>query len=46
MNDELVATIERAVMSWPGVTIGDTGREGLQFSYARLADGMNRWDGG
>jgi hypothetical protein len=37
MNDELLLTaIEREVKSWPGVTTGDTGRGGLQFSYGRV----------
>ncbi len=35
MNDEAVM-IEREVKSWPGVTTGDTGRGGLQFSYGRV----------
>ncbi len=36
MNEELLATIEREVKSWPGVTTGDTGRGGLQFRYGRV----------
>jgi hypothetical protein len=36
MNHELLAEIEREVKSWPGVTTGDTGRGGLQFSYGRV----------
>ncbi len=37
MNDELLLKmIEREVKSWPGVTTGDTGRGGLQFSYGRV----------
>ncbi len=36
MDDELLAKIEREVKSWPGVTTGDTGRGGLQFSYGRV----------
>ena len=36
MNYELLAGIEREVKSWPGVTTGDTGRGGLQFSYGRV----------
>jgi hypothetical protein len=36
MNEELPAEIEREVKSWPGVTTGDTGRGGLQFSYGRV----------
>jgi Family of unknown function (DUF5519) len=36
MNDEPLTTIEREVKSWPGVTTGDTGRGGLQFSYGRV----------
>jgi len=33
MNNEPLAQVEREVESWPGVTTGDTGRGGLQFSY-------------
>jgi Luciferase len=36
MKEDLVSTIEREVKSWPGVTTGDTGRGGLQFSYGRV----------
>ena len=37
MIDELLlTTIEREVKSWPGVTTGNTGRGGLQFSYGRV----------
>jgi hypothetical protein len=36
MTDELLAEIEREVLSWPGVTTGDTGRGGLQFSFGRV----------
>jgi len=36
MNNEPLARIEREVESWPGVTTGDTGRGGLQFSYGRV----------
>jgi Family of unknown function (DUF5519) len=36
MKEDLVTTIEREVKSWPGVTTGDTGRGGLQFSYGRV----------
>ena len=36
MNDEPLTTIEREVKSWPGVTTGDTGRGGLQFSYGKV----------
>ncbi len=36
MNDELLTLIEREVKSWPGVTTGDAGRGGLQFSYGRV----------
>lgn len=36
MNGELSTLIEREVKSWPGVTTGDTGRGGLQFSYGRV----------
>jgi hypothetical protein len=36
MNVEPLTTIEREVKSWPGVTTGDTGRGGLQFSYGRV----------
>ena len=36
MHDEPQRTIEREVASWPGVTTGDTGRGGLQFSYGRV----------
>ena len=36
MNDDLLTIIEREVLGWPGVTTGDTGRGGLQFSYGRV----------
>ena len=36
MNDEPLKTEEREVKGWPGVTTGDTGRGGLQFSYGRV----------
>jgi hypothetical protein len=36
MTDDLKTTIEREVKSWPGVTTGDTGRGGLQFTYGRV----------
>src|ERR687894_2515578 len=36
MNDEPLTRIEREVLSWPGVTTGDTGRGGLQFSYGKV----------
>jgi hypothetical protein len=36
MNDELLEYIEREVLEWQGVTTGDTGRGGLQFSYGRV----------
>jgi hypothetical protein len=36
MEREPLTTIQRAVKSWPGVTTGDTGRGGLQFSYGRV----------
>lgn len=36
MKNEARTTIEDEVMSWPGVTTGDTGRGGLQFSYGRV----------
>ena len=36
MHDEPQRTIEREVATWPGVTTGDTGRGGLQFSYGRV----------
>lgn len=36
MNDEWVTRIAREVLSWPGVTTGDTGRGGLQFRYGRI----------
>ena len=36
MNDEPLAWVKRKVKSWPGVTTGDTGRGGLQFSYGRV----------
>jgi hypothetical protein len=36
MSDELLTMIEREVKSWPGVTTGDTGRGGLQFSYGKV----------
>lgn len=36
MNMEPLKTVERKVRSWAGVTTGDTGRGGLQFSYGRV----------
>jgi len=36
ISEEPLARIEREVESWPGVTTGDTGRGGLQFSYGRV----------
>ncbi|CAA9459751.1 MAG: hypothetical protein AVDCRST_MAG58-2342 [uncultured Rubrobacteraceae bacterium] len=36
MNDTLLEHIEREVLGWQGVTTGDTGRGGLQFSYGRV----------
>ena len=36
MTDELLAQVEREVLEWQGVTTGDTGRGGLQFSYGRV----------
>src|SRR3712207_3435701 len=36
MNDDLLEKIEREVNSWPGVTSGETGRGGLQFSFGRV----------
>jgi hypothetical protein len=36
MTDELLEHIEREVLGWQGVTTGDTGRGGLQFSYGRV----------
>ena len=36
MDGEPSTLIEREVKSWPGVTTGDTGRGGLQFSYGRV----------
>jgi hypothetical protein len=36
MNGELATTIEREVLSWPGVTTGDTGRGGQQFNYGKV----------
>jgi hypothetical protein len=36
MSDEPSTLIEREVVSWPGVTTGDTGRGGLQFSYGKV----------
>lgn len=36
MSEDLATTIQNEVMSWPGVTIGDTGRGGLQFNYGRV----------
>ena len=36
MNSEPLTTIEREVESWSGVTTGDTGRGGLQFTYGRV----------
>ena len=36
MSDALSALIEREVMSWPGVTTGDTGRGGMGFYYGKV----------
>jgi hypothetical protein len=36
MKREPLTTIAREVESWPGVTVGDTGRGGLQFNYGRV----------
>lgn len=36
MNDSPLESIEREVEGWPGITTGDTGRGGLQFSYGRV----------
>ena len=36
ISEEPLARIEREVESWPGVTTGDTGRGGLQYSYGRV----------
>ena len=36
MTDDPMTMIEREVMTWPGVTTGDTGRGGLQFLYGRV----------
>ncbi len=36
MNEALATLIENEVTSWPGVSIGDTGRGGLQFNYGRV----------
>lgn len=36
MNDKPLTMIEREVKGWPGVTTGNTGRGGLQFSYGKV----------
>ena len=36
MNDGPSTMIEREVKGWPGVTLGDTGRGGLQFNYGKV----------
>ena len=36
MENGTAKEIEREVAGWPGVTTGDTGRAGLQFSYGRV----------
>lgn len=36
MSDELSVLIAHEVRSWPGVATGDTGRDGLRFSYGRV----------
>jgi hypothetical protein len=36
MNDEPLTKIVGEVKGWPGVTTGDTGRGGLQFSYGKV----------
>ena len=36
MDEKSLTQVEREVMGWPGVTTGDTGRGGLQFSYGKV----------
>ncbi len=36
MSNDWSTSIENEVTSWPGVSIGDTGRGGLQFTYGRV----------
>lgn len=36
MKDEPLMQVEREVKGWPGVTTGETGRGGLQFSYGKV----------
>ncbi len=36
MKDEPLTTIEREVKRWPGISTGDTGRGGQQFSYGKV----------
>jgi hypothetical protein len=36
MNDEVLEQVAGEVLEWQGVTTGDTGRGGLQFSYGRV----------
>jgi hypothetical protein len=36
MNEEPQTLIVREVTSWPGVTLGDTGRGGTQFNYGNI----------
>lgn len=36
MRDRPSTMIEREVMGWPGVALGDTGRGGLQFDYGKV----------
>jgi len=40
MSEDLATTIENEVMNWPGVTTGDTGRGGLQFTHGRVELGI------
>ena len=36
MRDRPSTMIEREVMGWPGIALGDTGRGGLQFNYGKV----------
>lgn len=36
MREEPLTTVQQEVLTWPGVTLGDTGRGGTQFNYGTI----------